>query len=116
MYQNQRLTKSDDFKLVQREGCRYTDDLLTLVTRPNGLNAARFGFSVGKWLGKAVVRNTVKRRLKEVSRLYSVQPGWDLVVIARKQAASADFQKLRHSISSLLQRAEIQVISAKGLH
>lgn len=67
----------------------------------------RIGFSVSKRVGGAVVRNRVKRRLREAVRvrLTSLTPGWDIVVSARPAAASAPFETLDAEIGALLQRA-----------
>ncbi|CAI8038742.1 Ribonuclease P protein component [Geodia barretti] len=66
--------------------------MLVLVARRTDSERCRFGFSVSKRVGNAVVRNRVKRRLKEVARvelLPRIECGWDFVVIARKDAADA---------------------------
>lgn len=107
MRKEQRLTKSRDFDLVRKEGRSWADRYLVLVARPNDMGVSRFGFAVGKRIGKAVVRNKTKRRLRESARLTPVKAGWDLVVIARKDASSADFHQLRHSMTSLLRRAGV---------
>ena len=107
MQKERRLRKSKDFATVWREGKSWSDRLLVLVARPNGLEVTRFGFSVGKRLGKAVVRNKVKRRLREAARLTKVQDGWDLVIIARKDASAADYHGLNRSMRGLLKRARI---------
>lgn len=107
MQKEQRLRKSKDFSTVWREGRSWSDRLLVLVARPNALENTRFGFSVSKKLGKAVVRNKVKRRLREAARLNKVQKGWDLVILARKDASSADYHMLNRSMVGLLKRARI---------
>ena len=81
--------------------------MLVLIARPNHMESSRFGFSVRKRLGGAVVRNTVKRRLRETARLSQVEGGWDLIVIPREEAASADFHQIRRSMASLLKRAGV---------
>jgi ribonuclease P protein component len=74
---------------------------------PNGLPLSRCGFSVGKKVGKAVVRNRVKRLLREIARLTPIKPGWDIVLIARSNSAVAQFADLKKVIVSLLSRARI---------
>ncbi|MCH8205617.1 MAG: ribonuclease P protein component [Chloroflexi bacterium] len=105
MNKDQRLTKATDFAAARREGESWSDNLLVLIARRNGLDVARFGFSVGKRVGKAVVRNKVRRRVREAARLTPVRSGWDLVFVARRDAASADFRQLRRSLTTLLRRS-----------
>jgi ribonuclease P protein component len=72
---------------------------------PNGLEQSRFGFSVSKKVGKAVVRNRIKRLLREIVRLTPVEPGWDIVFIARKAASTADYYQLNNAVERLIWRA-----------
>ena len=76
---------------------------------PNGLNFSRYGFSVGRRVGKAVIRNRVKRRLREILRLTLLQPGWDIIFIARPLIASAHYASLEKSVKGLLSRAQLLV-------
>jgi ribonuclease P protein component len=115
MRKEQRLRKSRDFAAVRREGRSWSDGLLVLVARPNGLEVARFGFSVGKRIGNAVVRNKVKRRLREAARLTQVKDGWDLVIIARRDASSADFHTLDSSMRNLFRRARVLRCESQAL-
>ena len=82
---------------------------LVLYARPNRSAANRVGVTVGKKLGKAVVRNRVRRRLREVYRLHEEQfkPGWDIVVVARSRCINADFEKLTAAYLSLAQKAGV---------
>lgn len=70
---------------------------------------ARVGFSVSKRVGGAVVRNRVKRRLREAVRvrLTSFHPGWDIVISARPAAANADYATLDAELGGLIERARL---------
>jgi ribonuclease P protein component len=74
---------------------------------PNGLSLSRCGFSVGKRVGKAVIRNKTKRLLREIIRLTPLQPGWDIVLIARQKAATAKYADLQKAVVTLLTKAKI---------
>jgi ribonuclease P protein component len=87
-----------------------------LIACRNDTETTRFGFSVGKRIGKAVVRNKVKRRLRELARSSNIPGGWDLVFIARKDASTADFQGLNGSMSNLLERAGLLKVSNQELN
>jgi len=73
--------------------------------RANGLPHNRFGFVTARAVGKAVVRNRVRRRLREAARSLPLKDGWDVVVIARRSAVEATYGELRESLASLLTRA-----------
>jgi len=105
MHHKQRLTKRREFATVYRKGRAFAHPLIALRLIPNQLPYSRFGFVVSKAVGKAVVRNLVRRRLREGLRTLPVEPGWDIVVIARPRAAAADFQALRRAVAGLLSQA-----------
>jgi len=85
------------------------DGYLVLYARKNRTDANRVGITVGKKLGKAHIRNRVRRRLREVYRLNEAQfqPGWDIVVVARSRAVDAEFSRLTKSYLTLAQKAGI---------
>jgi ribonuclease P protein component len=80
---------------------------LVLYARKNRTAANRVGITVGKKLGKAHVRNRVRRRFREIYRLNEekFQPGWDIVVVARSKSINASFQALTDSYLSLAKKA-----------
>ena len=82
---------------------------LVLYARRNHSATNRVGLTVSKKLGCAVVRNRVRRRLREVYRLneHLFAPGWDIVVVARSRCIKADFQKLTDAYLSLAEKAGI---------
>ena len=115
MRKERRLTRQADFAMVRREGRSWGDGLLVLLARRNSLDVTRFGFSVGKRTGNAVVRNRTKRRLREAVRDLPVQEGWDLLLIARKGAATVDYHGLSRSSTALLRRAGILAASRRSV-
>ena len=82
---------------------------IVLYARKNGTNTNRVGITVSKKLGHAVVRNRVRRRLRDVYRLNEdkFQSGWDIVVVARSKAVTAQFQKLTAAYLQLAEKAGI---------
>lgn len=82
---------------------------LVLYARPNRSAANRVGVTVGKKLGKAVVRNRIRRRLREIYRLneHRFKPGWDIVVVARSRCIDADFERLTAAYLSLAKKAGV---------
>ncbi len=109
-----RLRKNSQFAAVYRQGRSRSNRWVVMRALPNGLALSRFGFAVGRRLGKAVVRNLVRRRLREALRLLPVKPGWDVVFIARSEAVEADFWRLRAAAAGLLQRARLLEGGSKG--
>ena len=82
---------------------------LVLYARRNRTGVNRVGVTVSKKLGKAHIRNRIRRRLREVYRLNEdkFQPGWDIVVVARARALKADFRELTRSYLALAKKAGI---------
>jgi ribonuclease P protein component len=83
--------------------------LLVLYARKNRTGMNRVGITVSKKLGKAHIRNRVRRRLREVYRLNEdkFQPGWDIVLVARSRAIEAPFDKLTDGCLALAKKAGI---------
>jgi ribonuclease P protein component len=111
-----RLRTNSDFQRVRRDGRSWATPWVVLVAAPNGLERSRFGFAVGKKIGKAVTRNRVKRRLREVVRQQRdrVAPGWDLIFIARDALQTATFEQLDQTVAQLLKRARVSQLPAGG--
>ena len=87
----------------------HANGYLVLYAKPNRTATNRVGITASKKLGHAVVRNRVRRRLREVYRLNEdrFSSGWDIVVVARSRCIDADFDKLTQAYLSLAQKAGI---------
>lgn len=103
-----RLTSSKSFDYIHKHGNSLADSNLVLLYAPTKFNL-KVGFSVSKKLGKAVVRNKVKRRLRESFRkiLPYLNPHFNYVFIARKGAELCDYQELMQSMQFLLKKANL---------
>lgn len=106
MQRRYRLTNSRSFDYLYRKGTCVRDGLLVLYYAP-AVRGMRVGFSVSKKVGKSVVRNKTKRRLKEAFRKHipEIKHGFNYLVVARPQAADCDFQAIENNLLRLLEKA-----------
>ena len=91
------------FRRLYRKGSSAAGKYLVLYCRRNGTEENRVGLTVSAKLGKAVVRNRLRRRLREIYRLNErrFQTGWDIVVVARSRAVTAEYAELERAYLSL---------------
>lgn len=111
---SQRLRRERDFNSVYQRGRAWSNQVLAVRVLPNDLPESRFGFAAGKRVGGAVVRNRVKRRLREAVRSLGPAGGWDVVIVARPAAAEATYIGLHAALTSLLRRAAIVSAGPEG--
>ena len=97
------LTENHLFRRAYNKGKSAADSRLALYVRRNGQKTNRLGLTVSTKVGHAVVRNRVRRRLREIYRLHedAMAPGCDVVVVARVRAASSDYRQLEKSFLKL---------------
>ncbi len=109
MQRNFRLTRSEDFKRVRRDGKSYAHPLVVLIVQNSDQPRVRVGVAAGKAVGTAVYRNRTKRLLREAMRtlIPSIASGLDLILIARPALASATLADTHSALLNLLQRAKI---------
>lgn len=101
------LTKRREFLRVQQEGRRFKGRHLVLIVLPAVSPAARVGYTVSRKVGNAVVRNRVRRRLREIVRTHpqTLSECTDHVIIAFSSAAQVDFHTLQSELTWLLSKA-----------
>lgn len=94
------------FRRLYRRGQSAANAYLVLYAHRNGSARSRVGITVSGKLGCAVQRNRIRRRLREIYRLNETQfqPGWDLVVVARTRAMTAEYAKLQSAYLALAAR------------
>lgn len=106
------LTARADYLAFQNSK-KWITPYFILQVRPQGEDAAcayRVGFTASRKVGKATVRNRARRRLRELARLHlpqQMQPGYDLVFIARYAAAIAPFTNLVETLAWALKRLDV---------
>ena len=109
MQRNFRLTRSEDFNRVRRDGKSSAHPLVVLIVQNNDQPRVRVGVAAGKTVGTAVYRNRAKRLLREVMRslIPNIASGSDLILIARPALVSATIEDTQRALLNLLQRAKV---------
>ena len=106
-----RLLKHADFDRVYKTGKKHFSPHLTVFYRERAEGGARIGFTVGKVLGGAVVRNRIKRRLREATRahLAGLSCAVDVVINPKKTALRVEFSELCAEVGRALEKIQKQV-------
>ena len=99
-----RLVRRGDFDAVYRSGKRRSSSHFTAFFRANQLPVSRFGFSIKKALGGAVVRNRIRRRIREIVRCHRIEipAGWDIVIHPKSSVARSEFAALTADLVRLM--------------
>lgn len=99
------LRTSDFDRLYRGPSRRQRSERFLVLAQANRRGETRWGISIKTRLGGAVVRNRMKRRLREILRRAELPGSWDIVVQPRTaRVASDDFEELRRELTALLER------------
>jgi ribonuclease P protein component len=106
-----RIRQSRDFRRLERQALKGSNALVTALVRPCRPERSRVGFTVSKKVSnRAVVRNRVKRLMREIVRTNkSLFEGLELILIAREPAAEASLETLRQAVGAAVTRARAAV-------
>jgi ribonuclease P protein component len=101
-----RLTDSPEFERVYKQGSAHRGRLISVHAFPNDADGPRLGLSVSKKVGNAVIRNGVKRRIREIFRLKlpEIHGERDFVISARPAAAEATYEQLEAEFEKALRK------------
>lgn len=102
-----RLTRSEDIKIVRKEGKTLAHEAVVLGFKSNSLEKNRIAVIAGRSIGGAVQRNLAKRRIRSAFQCFLpvLCKGYDIVIIARKNIIDIEYQALMDALRSLLDKA-----------
>lgn len=105
------LKKNRDFQRVYQKGMSYANHMMVLYLLQQKTKQKKVGFAAGKRLGNAVIRNRVKRLLREVYRLnqHRLIDGIELLLVGRKPIIDVGYQEVDRAFKALCKRAKILV-------
>ena len=105
-----RLKKRPEFLCVAHNGKKWVSDTVIVQALETELNQVRFGFTVTKKVGNAVIRNRAKRRLRaaadEIAKNHDLKPT-DVVLMARDRTVTAEWDELLKNLKWCLKRLKV---------
>lgn len=103
------LKKNREFKTVYEKRKSIADSNLALYYTLSQNNITRFGISVSSKVGNSVVRNRLKRQIKEILRLNhdTISEGYDIIFVVRIRCRNIGFEKIKESVYHLLRKANL---------
>lgn len=104
-----RLRSNMEFKKVYSGGKSYWNRNLVLYVKKNDIGNTRVGYSITKKIGNSVVRNRVRRRMKEVYRLKfdGIKNNFDLIFIPKKNIVDISYKELESAMLHILKLAGV---------
>lgn len=109
MKSENRLRKRKHFNYIYKNGESRFSSVLQMVFIKNKIKPFKVGFSVSKKIGKSVVRNKVKRRLREIVRAYTnnINQNYNYIFVAKKGIEEKSFEELKQEVKNLLLKANL---------
>jgi ribonuclease P protein component len=103
------LKKNYEFKRLYNKGKNSASQYVAVYCRPNGGSSSRLGITVSGKIGGAVIRNRIRRRLKEIYRTneHRLKPGFDIVIAARRKCISASYHEIEASVFAVFRKLNL---------
>lgn len=103
------LKKNSDFRRLYSKGKSAVTPHMVVYCRRNRMDENRLGYTVSTKLGGAVVRNRVRRRLREVYRLNapSLKTGYDIIIVARGRCVEAKYSAIDSSFLKACEKLDL---------
>ena len=103
------LKENYEFRRLYQKGASAVGGGMVLYCRKNRQGQSRLGLTVSTKVGGAVVRNRVRRRIREIYRLNrdKMRPGWDVIVVGRGRSAAGPYQKMNEAYLDCLRRLSL---------
>jgi ribonuclease P protein component len=108
------LVRGADFRRAFRTGIRLDGPLFLMVAATNGRAYSRLGLAASRKVGSAVERNRAKRLLRETFRLQKLLPGFDLVLIPKREILSRSQMEVEREYRERLRRLAARGASGRG--
>ncbi len=103
------VKENREFRRIYRKGLSAASPCMVVYCQRNRQGRSRLGVTVSTKLGHAVVRNRVRRRLREIYRLSQpmMKQGFDIVLVARTRAVTASYQELARAYRKTCEKLEL---------
>lgn len=103
------LKKNSDFRRLYSKGKSAVTPYMVVYCRKNGRGCNRLGYTASVKLGHAVVRNRVRRRLREIYRLNApaLKTGFDIVIVARSKSVGAEYRRMDEAFLAACRKLEL---------
>lgn len=104
-----RLRSNEEFRKIYKNGKNYWNRNLVMYIKKNGLDHSRIGYTVTKKIGNSVVRNRIRRRMKEIFRknFDKIKEEYDIILIPKKNVIDIDYQQLESAMLHIFKLANI---------
>lgn len=104
-HRRERVRRRTEYQQIYNRGQKVHGRLFTLFRFANGLPDGRLGIAATRKIGGAVVRNRAKRLIREVFRRNKLAPGFDIVIVPRRELLDASMDALEREFRLMLERS-----------
>ena len=112
------IKNNREFRAIYQNGVSLADRNLVLHYMPRKQEAGRFGITVSSKVGNAVIRNKLKRQIREILRVNrdTISPSYDIIFVVRVRCREADFAQIKKSVRYLLKKSGLLTDDAPEFH